>query len=210
MIRILVADDHPIIRKGVRQIVASAADIQVAGEAGTGPELLERARTLEHDVVLLDISMPEGDGLDLLNQLHRERRHVPVLILTLHAEGQFAARSFKSGAAGYLTKDSAPSELISAIRKVAGGGRYVSPSIAEWLAQRLSLDSETLPHERLSNRELQVLRLIASGRSTRQIATDLSLSVKTIGTYRARIFEKMETRTTAGLALYVARNNLFD
>ena len=209
MIRILVADDHPIIRKGVRQIVAAAPEIQVVAEASSGHEVLSLARDVGHDVVLLDLSMPDGDGLDVLKQLTRERRTIPVLVFTLHAEGQFAIRSFKSGASGYLTKEAAPAELIGAIRKVAAGGRYVSAATAERLADRLTSD-EALPHERLSNRELQVLRLMAMGKPTRQIAADLSLSAKTIGTYRTRIFEKMNLRSPAELAVYVARNKVFD
>jgi len=208
MIRILVADDHPIVRKGIRQIVETEGDMVVAAEAADGHELIDSARAITHDLVLLDLSMPGATGLELVKQLKRERPKIPVVILTMHSESQFAVRALKAGAVAYLLKDSAAGELISAIRKVASGGRYLTPRLAEQLADYLGADTEKPPHEALSDREYQVLRMIAAGRSTREIAVELSLSVKTISTYRARIYEKMHLRSPAELAAYVVRNAL--
>jgi DNA-binding NarL/FixJ family response regulator len=210
MIKILVADDHPVVRLGIRQIAAAAGDILVADEAANGQELLDRARVVDHDLVLLDLSMPDMSGLDLLKQLKRERPTIPIVILTMYAENQFAIRALKAGAAGYLMKDSAPTELVSAVRKVIMGGRYLTPSVAERLVGYLTADTDRPLHETLSDREYQVLRMIAAGKSTRQISADLTLSIKTIGTYRARIFEKMQMKSPAELAAYVVRNRLSD
>ena len=208
MIRIIVADDHPVVRRGIGQIVAAAGDMRVADEAANARELLDRARTVDHDLVLLDLSMPEMIGLDLLKQLKRERPKIPIVILTVSSENQFAIRALKAGAAGYLTKDTAATELVGALRKVVTGGRYLSPGMAERLAGHLTADADRPLHEKLSDREYQVLRMIASGKSTRRISTELSLSVKTIGTYRARIFEKMQMKSPAELAAYAVRNRL--
>jgi two-component system invasion response regulator UvrY len=210
MIRILVADDHPIIRQGLRQIIAAEPDMEIIGEAVDGSSALSLARTIEHDLVLLDLSMPEANGLEVLKQLKRERPKVPVLILTMHDEHQFAIRALKSRASGYVMKDTMPAELVSAIRKVAAGGRYLSHSLAEHVAEYLDGRSERPPHELLSDREYQVFRLIASGKTTRQIAQQLGLSMKTVATYRARIFEKMQMKTPAEVAAYVVRHRLGD
>ena len=210
MTRILIADDHPVVRHGIRQIVSAGGDMHVVDEASTREELLERARRVQHDLVLLDLSMPDTSGLDLLKELKRERPAVPVVVLTMHSERQLAVRAMKAGAAGFLTKDSAATELVTAVRRVVGGGRYISMSVAETLAWHLVGDGERLPHERLSDREYEVLLLIAAGRSTQSIAAGLALSVKTIGTYRARIFEKMQVKSPAELAAYVVRNRLDD
>ena len=210
VINILVADDHPVVRHGLRQVFATADDMRVAEEAANGRELLDRARTVEHDLVLLDLSMPEMSGLDVLKQLKRERPKIPIMILTMYSENQFAIRALKAGAAGYLTKETAPAEIIGAVRKVIAGGRYLTPGVAERLAGYLTADAEKPPHEKLSDREYQVLRMIAAGKSTRWISTELALSVKTISTYRARIFEKMHMKSPAELAAYVVRNRLSD
>jgi DNA-binding NarL/FixJ family response regulator len=210
MIKVLIADDHPVVRQGLLQILSATDDILVAGEATSGHEVLERAQCAECDVVILDLSMPGIDGLDVLKQLKRERPRLPVLILTMHAEDQFAIRALKAGASGYLTKESAPAQLVGAVRRVFGGGRYISAQLAERLADHLGPENERFGHEKLSDREYHVLRLIAAGRSTREISADLSLSVKTISTYRARIFEKMQMKTPAELAAYVVRNRLTD
>jgi len=210
MIKVLVAYDHPVVRQGLLQILGATEDIVVAGEATSGHEVLERARCTECDVVILDLSMPGIDGLDVLKQLKRERPRLPVLILTMHAEDQFAIRALKAGASGYLTKESAPAQLVGAIRRVFGGGRYISAQLAERLADHLDPEKERFGHEKLSDREYHVLRLIAAGRTTREISADLSLSVKTISTYRSRIFEKMQMKTPAELAAYVVRNRLTD
>lgn len=210
VISILVADDHPIVRHGIRQIFAAADDMRVAEEAANGRELLDVARAVEHDLVLLDLSMPEMSGLDVLKQLKRERPKIPIMILTMYSENQFAIRALKAGAAGYLTKDTAPAELLSAVRKVVTGGRYLTPGVAERLAGYLTTDADKPLHEKLSDREYQVLRMIAAGKSTRWISTELALSVKTISTYRARIFEKMQMKSPAELAAYAVRNRLAD
>ena len=210
MIRIVIADDHPVVRQGIRQIVGAAGDMLIADEATDGRELLQHARSTPHDLVLLDLSMPATDGLDVLKQLKRERPKVPVVILTMSPEDQFAIRALKAGAAGYLTKESAPIELVGAIRKAVAGGRYLSARVAEKLADHLVGNVEGSLHDGLSDREYQVMRMIAAGKPTRQIAEELALSAKTVSTYRARIFEKMRMRSPAELAAYVVRNQLSD
>jgi two-component system invasion response regulator UvrY len=210
VIRIVIADDHPVVRQGIRQIVGAAGDMLVADEATDGRELLQRARSTPHDLVLLDLSMPATDGLDVLKQLKRERPKVPVVILTMSPEDQFAIRALKAGAAGYLTKEGAPIELVGAIRKAMAGGRYLSARVAEKLADHLVGNVEGSLHDGLSDREYQVMRMIAAGKPTRQIAEELALSVKTVSTYRARIFEKMRMRSPAEVAAYVVRNQLSD
>jgi DNA-binding NarL/FixJ family response regulator len=209
MIKIFIADDHPVVRQGVRQIVGLHDDLVVAGEATTGRETVERVPQLTCDVVLLDLSLPDIDGLDLLKELRRARPQMPVLVLTMHSEAQFAVRALKAGAAGYVTKESAPSELVTAIRKVVVGGHYVTAGLAERLAANIS-GGGAMPHESLTDREYQVFRLMAVGQSSRQIATVLSLSIKTVSTHRSRIFEKMQMTSAAQLAAYAVRNRLTD
>ena len=208
MIRVLIADDHPIVRQGVIQILSSTHDIVVAAEATSGRELMHQVAVTPCDIVLLDLTMPGSDGLDVLKQLRREAPQTPVLVLTMHSEDQFAVRSLRAGASGYLTKDSAPSELVGAIRKIVAGGRYISPLMAERLAAHLGPDAEQPLHERLSDREYQVLRLIAAGKSTREIAGALSLSIKTVSTYRSRILEKMNFKSNADITYYAVKNQL--
>jgi DNA-binding NarL/FixJ family response regulator len=210
VIRIVIADDHPVVRLGLRQIVGAAGDMLVADEATDGRELLQRARSTPHDLVLLDLSMPATDGLDVLKQLKRERPNVHVVILTMSPEDQFAIRALKAGAAGYLTKEGAAIELVGAIRKAMAGGRYLSARVAEKLADHLVGNVEGSLHDGLSDREYQVMRMIAAGKPTRHIAEELALSVKTVSTYRARIFEKMRMRSPAEVAAYVVRNQLSD
>jgi two-component system, NarL family, invasion response regulator UvrY len=208
MIKILIADDHPVVREGIRQIVAADANIEVVGQAVDGADLLKRIGGSPVDVVLLDLTMPGLDGLDVLKQLRRAQPKIAVLVLTMHSEAQFAVRALKSGAAGFVTKDSAAQDLVDAIKKVASGGRYISPQVAERLAEHLGPDTGRPLHDQLSDREYQVLRLIAAGRSTREISEQLSLSMKTISTYRGRLFEKMKMRNTAELTAYVINNGL--
>ena len=210
MIRALIADDHAVVRQGLKQILGDTPEMLVAGEATNGQEVLDKVRAEPWDVVVLDISMPDRSGLDILKQLRSERPKLPVLVLSMHSEDQYAMRVLKAGASGYLTKDSAPDELVKAIRKVVSGGRYVSSFLAEKLAFEIGTDSSRLPHENLSDREFQVLRLIAAGNSVTEIAAELYLSVKTVSTYRARMLEKMNLTTNAELMHYAMQNHLID
>lgn len=210
MMRVLIADDHAVVRQGLKQILGDTPEMLVAGEATNGQEVLDKVRAETWDVVVLDISMPDRSGLDILKQLRSERPKLPVLVLSMYSEDQYALRVLKAGASGYLTKDSAADELVKAIRKVVSGGRYVSPLLAEKLAFEIGGDSSRLPHESLSDREFQVLRLIAAGKSVKEIAAELGLSVKTVSTYRARMLEKMKLGTTAELIHYAIQNRLID
>ena len=210
IIRILVADDHPVVRQGLKQIVAGTTDIFVVDEAATGQEVLDKVRSNYFDVVLLDITMPGASGLDILKQLRSERPELAILILSMHSEEQYAARVLRAGASGYLAKESAPDELVAAVRKISLGGRYVSPSLAEKLASDLAVDTQEPLHQTLSDREYETMRLIASGKTTAEIAEQLSLSPKTISTYRSRILEKMGMRSNTELTLYAVRNRLLD
>jgi DNA-binding NarL/FixJ family response regulator len=210
MIRILVADDHTIVREGLKQILGDVSDMAVRDEAASSQEALAKVRADQFDVVLLDISMPGRSGLEILKEIKAERPHLPVLILSMHAEEQYAVRALRAGASGYLTKASAPDELIGAIRKVSCGRKYVSASLAEKLARELDIDTKKPPHETLSDREYQVMLMLASGKSVKEIADELCLSVKTISTYRARVMEKMNMKRNAELTLYAIQNGLVD
>jgi DNA-binding NarL/FixJ family response regulator len=210
MIRVFVADDHAVVRRGVLQILEDVPDIVVAGEAGSGRETLRGVQETAPDVLLLDIAMPEGGGLEILAQVRSLRPELRVLILSVYPEKQYAVRALRAGAAGYLTKESAPEELVAAIRKAAQGGTYVSQSLAEKLAGELKGETSKEPHEALSDREYQVVRLLAAGRTVSEIAADLSLSVKTVSTYRARILEKMNAKSNADLTYYAIKNGLIE
>jgi len=208
VIRILVVDDHTIVREGLKQILADTPDMEVTGEAADGNQALERARSGGYDIVLLDIAMPGRNGLEILKLLKYERPDLPVLMLSMYPEEQFAVRTLRSGASGYLTKESAPEELVTAIRKVRGGGKYVTASLAERLAFHLEGDPDRPPHERLSDREYQVVTMIASGKTVGEIAEELGLSVKTVSTNRSRALLKMGMKTNAELTYYAVKQGL--
>ncbi len=208
MTRILVADDHAIVRQGLKQIVADTTDLVVTGEASRGREVLERVSEDDYDVVLLDITMPDKSGLEVLEELKRLRPKLPVLILSMHPEEQYAIRALRAGASGYVTKEGVPDELITAIRKVSVGGKYISPSLAEKLAVYLEAGAKKPLHQALSDREYQVMCMIASGKTVKEISEELFLSVKTVSTYRSRVLQKMKMKNNAQLTHYCAQNRL--
>ncbi len=208
MIKILIADDHTIVREGIKQILADTADMVVAGEATNGYEVLEQIRKEDWDVVVLDLAMPGKDGLDTLKELKIEKPKLPVLVLSMHPEEQYAVRLLKAGASGYLTKESAPEELIAAIRKVSQKGKYVSSSLGEKLAFYLESDSEKPVHEVLSDREYRVMLMIASGKTVKEIGEEMFLSIKTISTYRVRALKKMGMKNNAAFTYYAVKHNL--
>jgi len=208
MTKILVADDHAVVRQGLKQILDETPDIVVADEAGSAQEVLDKVLENDYDVVLLDISMPGRSGLDILKELKKIKPAVPVLVLSIHPEEQYAVRVLRVGASGYLNKDCAPDELIRAIKRVSLGGRYVSSSLAEKLAFDLEPGREKPLHEALSDREFQVLCMIASGKTVKEIAGELSLSVKTVSTYRSRVLEKMKLKNNAEVMRYAIQNRL--
>ena len=210
MLKILIADDHAIVRQGLKQIVTETQDMTVSGEATNGKELLNKIKEGEYDVVVLDITMPVRNGMDVLKQLRSERPELPVLMLSIHPEEQYALRALRAGASGYLTKESAPDELVVAIRKVSSGGKYISAFFAEKLAFELGGGREQEIHETLSDREYQVLCMIASGKTVTEIAQELLLSEKTVSTYRSRILEKMNMKNNAGLTYYAIKNQLIE
>jgi DNA-binding NarL/FixJ family response regulator len=208
-LRILIVDDHPIVRQGLRQTLADATDVGEIGEAANGQQALDLVRQSDWDAVVLDIGLPGRGGLDILKDIKHERPRLPVLILSMHPEDQYAIRALRAGAGGYLTKEAATEKLVDAIRKITSGGRFISPSLAERLAIELT-DTAGPPHASLSDREFEVLRLIASGLPVSGIADRMCLSVKTISTYRARILEKMRMKNNAELMQYVLTNRLLE
>ncbi len=208
MMKILIADDHGIFREGLKQFIARTSDMMVADEAENGAEVLNKVRQKDYDVVILDISMPGRNGLDILCDIKYARPKLPVLILSMHPEEQYALRAFKIGAAGYVTKGSPPHELIEALVRVANGKKYVSPSLAEVLVNNLDPARQGEPHSELSNREYQVLCMIASGKPLGKISEELSLSVKTVSTYRTNILRKMNLKNSSEITRYVVQNNL--
>lgn len=208
MIKVLIADDHAVVRQGVKQILANTPDISVVGEASTGVEVIEKLGQTRVDVVVLDITMPENNGLQTLAAIKRAQPRLPVIVLSVHDEDQYGVQVIRSGASGYVTKESAPDQLVAAIRKAVMGGRYLSPALAEKLEfSRTDLER---PHEALSDREFEVLCLIGSGKTNREIAEQLSLSQKTISTYRSHILEKMNMRNNGELIVYALRQGLVD
>jgi len=208
--KILIADDHTVFREGLKRIFAEAADIAEIGEASNAQQLLERVAEKRWDVVLLDISMPGKSGLEVLKEIKQIHPRLAVLVLSMHPERQFAVRVIKAGAAGYLTKGSAAGEVVKAIRRVYRDGKYISDSVAEHLAMAVGQKSDRPLHESLSDREFEVLRMIGAGKTVGEIAEDLSLSVKTVSTYRTHLLEKMNLKNNAELMLYVITNRLLD
>jgi len=210
MIKILIADDHAVVREGLKQIISETPDMRVTDEADNGQEVLNKVSEQNYDVVLLDITMPGRSGLDVLKQIKSKKPKLPVLMLSVHPEEQYAIRTLKAGASGYLTKGSATDELIAAIRKISAGKKYVSSSLAEKLAFDLDMDYEKPRHEILSDREYQVMSMIASGKTVKEIADELSLSVQTISTYRSRILEKMKLKNNAEIIYYAVKQGLVE
>jgi len=208
--RILIVDDHAIVREGLKQILAEVDDIEVAGEADCSSRALQMARREPWDLVLMDISMPDRSGLETLELLKKEHPGIRVLMLSMHRETQYAVRALKTGAAGYLNKQSAPDQLVDAIRLVASGKKYISAEVAQELASQVSGERDSLPHESLSNREYQTLCMIASGLPVSAIADQLALSVKTISMYRARLLKKMQLKNNAELMHYAIKQGLLD
>ncbi|MEC4721792.1 response regulator transcription factor [Noviherbaspirillum sp. CPCC 100848] len=210
-IRIIIADDHAIVREGLKQILADSADMVVSGDAENGADAVKLARQGDADVLLLDISMPDRSGIDVLKQIKKEVPRLAVLMLSMHREDQYAIRSLKAGAAGYLNKQSAPAELVDAIRQVASGRKYISAALAQELANQVGDENRAVPpHETLSDREYQTMIMIASGKTVSDIAGELSLSVKTISMYRSRLLQKMKLRHNAELTHYAIKNQLVE
>lgn len=210
MIRVLLADDHAIVRAGLREILEDTGDIVVAAEAANGQEVLAQVRQQDFDVLVSDLSMPGRSGIDLIRQVKGEKPRLRILILSMHSEEQYAVRALKAGAAGYLTKESAADQLVAAIRRVAGGGAYISSATAERLALNLAPAGAALPHTLLSDREYQVFEMIAAGATVTEIAGRLSLSVKTVSTHKTRIMQKMCVSNQTELIRYAIRHKLVD
>lgn len=207
-IRVLVADDHTVVRQGLRQILSKTPDLVVVGEAETGNQVVEKLQTIQVDVLVMDMEMPEKTGWDTLLDLKMTHPKLPVVILSIYSEDQFGMRFLKAGASGYLPKTSAPDQLVEAIRRVAYGGKYISPHLAEQLVHTFHKDFQKPIHETLSVREFQIFRMIATGKTTKTIAEDLSISVTTVSSHRARILEKMNLKTNADLTLYASKQGL--
>ena len=210
MVRIVVADDHTIVREGLKQILAGAEDFEIVGEARDGHEVMARVRELSFDLLLLDMSMPGKSGIELIKQVRAEKPKLKILVLSMHEEHQYAVRAIRAGASGYLTKEGASSQLVTALRKVASGGAYISAEVAEQLALNAMPDASGPLHERLSDREFQVFTMIAQGKSVSEIAERLNLSVKTVSTHKANILQKMSLATTADLIRYALTNRLVE
>ncbi|RZT09036.1 DNA-binding response regulator, NarL/FixJ family, contains REC and HTH domains [Duganella sp. CF402] len=210
IIKVFIADDHAIVREGLKQILAETRDIVVAGEAENGLDAIKLFRKSGCQVMLLDISLPDRNGIEVLKQIKKEKPELAVLMLSMHREDQYAIRALKAGAGGYLTKQSAPKELVTAIRQVAGGLKYISAALAQELANHVNDDHEAPLHETLSDREYQTLTMIASGKTVGTIAKELSLSVKTVSEYRARLLVKMKLKNSAELTHYAIKNQLIE
>ena len=209
-ISVLIADDHAIVREGLKQILADTTNIVVEGEAENGLSAVQLVRGCDSNVLLLDISMPDRSGIEVLKQIRKEKPTLAVLMLSMHREDQYAVRALKAGASGYLNKQSAPAELVNAIRQVASGRKYISPELAQQLANQVSDDRDEVLHENLSDREFQTLTMIASGMAVSDIAAELALSVKTVSMYRSRLLAKMRLRHNAELTHYAIKHKLVD
>ena len=210
MLHVILCDDHPIFREGLKKILLPFSDITVDAETGSGAELLEKVKGKRCDVIILDISLQDMNGLDVVKALQESGSRAAILILSMHPKEHYALRTLKAGATGYLQKESVPEELVSAIRKIARGGKYVTPSLAERIACQLEPDTEKAPHELLSDREYQVLCLLASGKGVKEIAAELAVSPPTVATYRSRILTKLKLATTVDLVRYALRNGLVE
>lgn len=210
MTNILIADDHAIVRDGLKRILASTGDLVAAGEARDGHEAIRLVRERDWDLLLMDMSMPGRNGIELIRQVKAEKPKLPILVLSMHAEHQYAVRAMRAGAAGYLNKDSAAEQLVSAIRKVVGGGVFVSPAVAELLARETMRGTPVLPHTRLSEREFQVLRMIVQGKTLTEIGAELNLSVKTVSTHKTHVLEKLQLANQAELVRYALEHRLLD
>lgn len=210
MIQLLIVDDHAILRHGLRQVISEAPDIQVTAEAGSSQEAVRLLREHHFDMVLLDISLPDKNGIETLKMIKREKPNLPVIMLTMHAEDEFGVRALKAGASGYVTKQSAHDQLLNAVRQVAAGRRYISQDLAEELVRSIGESSEKLPHELLSDREFDTLRMLASGKSLSEIGQMFSISPKTVSVYRTRLLEKMRLKNNAEIAHYAVKNGLID
>lgn len=210
MIRTLVVDDHSMVRSGLIKILKEESDIEVLAEADGYPQLLNCLKTVFPDIILMDISMPGKNGLEIVKELKQTNPEIKTLVLSMHPEERFSVRAIKAGALGYVSKESAADELVRAIRQVYNGGKYITPIVAEQLANSYELESNKLPHERLSDREFQILRMIASGRKIKEIASELSISPATVATYRARVLEKLQLKSNVDITSYALRNNLVE
>jgi DNA-binding NarL/FixJ family response regulator len=210
MLKIIIADDHSVVRQGLIQIISEVSNMEISDEATNGNELFKKVLKNHYDIIILDIKMPGTNVIDLIKNIKLHKAHIPILILSMYPEEQYAVRVLKAGASGYLTKESAPGELVSAIQKIANGGKYISSKFAEQLADQLGDDSERPMHETLSDREFQVFQMISSGKSVKGISEDLKLSEKTVSTYRSRVLQKMKLKNNAELTHYAFKHNIVD
>jgi two-component system, NarL family, invasion response regulator UvrY len=210
MIKIIIADDHSVVRQGLRQIISEISNMEISDEAENGKELFEKVLKNHYDIIILDIKMPGTNVIDLIKNIKIHKSQIPILILSMYPEEQYAVRVLRAGASGYLTKESAPKELVTALQKIANGGKYISAKLAEQLADQLGDDSEKPKHETLSDREFQVFQMISSGKSVKGISEELNLSEKTVSTYRTRVLQKMQLKNNAELTHYAFKNNLVD
>jgi two-component system, NarL family, invasion response regulator UvrY len=210
MIKVIIADDHSVVRQGLRQIISEVSNMEISDEAENGNELFQKILKNQYDIIILDIKMPGTNIIDLIKNIKLHKAHIPILILSMYPEEQYAVRVIKAGASGYLTKESAPNELVNAIQKIANGGKYINAKLAEQLADQLGDEYEIPKHETLSDREFQVFQMISAGKSVKGISQELNLSEKTVSTYRSRVLQKMKLENNAELTHYAFKHNLVD